>query len=266
MGDSWLAVPKDWLASMGEIVRFCSRIVAQVFTLKVFRFFGEGLRQAGLMILSSTLVIWGLIFIIGLQCGIEGAYFNRAVGSPAYAGVFAAWCDLRELVPYAFGYMMSAKVGTGIVAELGSMRISDEIDALEVMGVPSMTFLCATRLLAAWLVLPFVYLAGIGAGFLASYLAVVQQIGEVSSGGYSLIFWMFQNPPDLLFSLIKAMVMATAIVLVGCYYGYTASGGPVGVGTATAKSMVLNIVLVHLIGMLGTQVFWGTNPRTPIGG
>jgi phospholipid/cholesterol/gamma-HCH transport system permease protein len=266
MGRQWLAIPREWIASFGEIVRFCSTVVGEVFGLKVFRFFGEALRQAGLLILSSTLVIWGLIFIIGLQCGIEGAYFNRAVGSPAYAGVFAAWCDLRELVPYAFGYMMAAKVGTGIVAELGSMRISDEIDALEVMGISSMTFLCATRLLAAWLVLPFMYLAGIGAGFFASYLAVVEQIGEVSSGGYSLIFWMFQNPPDLLYSVIKAMAMATVIVLVGCYYGYTASGGPVGVGTATAKSMVLNIVLVHLIGMLGTQVFWGANPSAPIGG
>jgi phospholipid/cholesterol/gamma-HCH transport system permease protein len=266
MGRQWLAIPREWLASFGEIVRFCSTVVAEVFSLRVFRFFGEALRQAGLLILSSTLVIWGLIFIIGLQCGIEGAYFNRAVGSPAYAGVFAAWCDLRELVPYAFGYMMAAKVGTGIVAELGSMRISDEIDALEVMGISSMTFLCATRLLAAWMVLPFMYLAGIGAGFFASYLAVVQQIGEVSSGGYSLVFWMFQNPPDLLYSVIKGMAMATVIVLVGCYYGYTASGGPVGVGTATAKSMVLNIVLVHLIGMLGTQLFWGANPRAPIGG
>ncbi len=262
----WLAVPKDWISSFGEIVKFCSRIVAEVFTLKVLRFFGEALRQAGILILSSTIVIWGLIFIIGLQCGIEGAYFNRSVGSPAYAGVFAAWCDLRELVPYAFGYMMSAKIGTGIVAELGSMRISDEIDALEVMGIPSLTFLCATKLLASWLVLPFMYLAGIGAGFFASYLAVVQQIGEVSSGGFFLIFWMFQNPPDLLYSVIKGMTMATAIVLVGCYYGYNASGGPVGVGTATAKSMVLNIVLVHLIGMLGTQLFWGANPRAPIGG
>jgi phospholipid/cholesterol/gamma-HCH transport system permease protein len=262
----WLSVPRDWIASFGEIVKFCSRVVAEVFTLKVLRFFGEALRQAGILILSSTIVIWGLIFIIGLQCGIEGAYFNRSVGSPAYAGVFAAWCDLRELVPYAFGYMMSAKIGTGIVAELGSMRISDEIDALEVMGIPSLTFLCATKLLASWLVLPFMYLAGIGAGFFASYLAVVQQIGEVSSGGFFLIFWMFQNPPDLLYSVIKGMTMATAIVLVGCYYGYNASGGPVGVGTATAKSMVLNIVLVHLIGMLGTQIFWGANPRAPIGG
>jgi phospholipid/cholesterol/gamma-HCH transport system permease protein len=262
----WLAIPREWIASFGEIVKFCTRVVGEVFGLRVFRFFGEALRQAGLLILSSTLVIWGLIFIIGLQCGIEGAYFNRAVGSPAYAGVFAAWCDLRELVPYAFGYMMAAKVGTGIVAEIGSMRISDEVDALEVMGISSMTFLCATRLLAAWMVLPFMYLAGIGAGFFASYLAVVEQIGEVSSGGFFLIFWMFQNPPDLLYSVIKAMAMATVIVLVGCYYGYNASGGPVGVGTATAKSMVLNIVLVHLIGMLGTQIFWGANPRAPIGG
>ncbi|HEY3759261.1 MAG TPA: ABC transporter permease, partial [Solirubrobacteraceae bacterium] len=123
-----------------------------------------------------------------------------------------------------------------------------------------------TRLLAAWLVLPFMYLAGIGGAFLASYIAVVQQVGVVSSGGYFLIFWQFQNPPDFIFSLLKAMFMATAIVLVGCYYGYNASGGPVGVGTATAKSMVLNLILVHLIGMLGTQIFWGANPRAPIGG
>jgi phospholipid/cholesterol/gamma-HCH transport system permease protein len=188
------------------------------------------------------------------------------VGAPANAGVFSAWCDLREIIPYAFGYMMAAKVGTGLVAEIGAMRISDEIDALEVMGISSMTFLCATRLLAAWMVLPFMYLAAVGAGFLASYIAVVQQIGEVSSGGFFLIFWMFQNPPDLLYSLIKGMTMATLIVIVGAYYGYTASGGPVGVGTATAKSMVLNVVGVHLVGMLGTQVFWGTNPRAPIGG
>jgi phospholipid/cholesterol/gamma-HCH transport system permease protein len=258
--------PKGWIESFGEIVKFASQIVGEVLRLRVFRFFGETLRQAGILIVSSTLVIWGLVFIIGLQCGIEGAYFNRSVGTPAFSGVFAAWCDLRELVPLVFGYMMAAKVGTGIVAELGSMRISDEIDALEVMGISGVTFLCATRLLASWLVLPFVYICSIGAGFFASYLAVVQQIGDVSSGGFLLIFWLFQNPPDLLFSLIKAMAMATMIVLVGCYYGYNASGGPVGVGTATAKSMVLNIVGVHLIGMLGTQLFWGANPRAPIGG
>ena len=132
-----------------------------VWGLRVFRFFGEALRQSGILIISSTLVIWALVFITGLgTCGIEGAYFTQAQGAPAYAGVFTAWCNLREAVPYVFGYMMAAKVGTGIVAELGAMRISDEIDALEVMGIDSMTFLCATRLLAAWIVLPFMYIGG----------------------------------------------------------------------------------------------------------
>jgi phospholipid/cholesterol/gamma-HCH transport system permease protein len=261
-----LAIPRGWLEGLGDLGSFSARVIGSIVGGRVVRFFGEALRQSGILILSSTLVVWGLVFIIGLQCGIEGAYFSRSVGAPANAGVFSAWCDLRELVPYVFGYMLAAMVGTGVVAELGSMRISDEIDALEVMGLPSLVFLCGTRLLASWLVLPFMYVAAIGAGFFASYLAVVQQIGEVSSGGFFLIFWMFQNPPDLVYSVIKAMAMATVIVLVGCYYGYNASGGPVGVGTATAKSMVLNLVLIHLIGMLGTQVFWGANPRAPIGG
>ncbi len=262
-----LALPRQWIAAAGEIASFMSTVVRDVWGLRVLSFFGEALRQAGILIVGSALVIWGLVFITGLgTCGIEGAYFLESQGAPAYAGVFTALCDLREAVPYAFGYMMSAKVGTGIVAELGAMRINEEIDALEVMGFDSITFLCGTRLLASWIVLPFVYVAAVGIAYVASYIAVVLQIGYTSAGGYLLTFWEFQSPPDLLFSLIKGMTMATAIVLVGCYYGYHASGGPVGVGEATAKSMVLNLVLVTLIGMLGTQIFWGTNPHAPVGG
>ena len=131
----WLVVPRTGSPRLGDIIRFCGQAFGDVFNGRVFHFFGEALRQAGILILGSALVIWGMVFILGLQCGIEGAYFNRSVGAPAYAGVFAAWCDLREMVPYMFGYIMAAKVGTGIVAELGAMRINEEIDALEVMGV-----------------------------------------------------------------------------------------------------------------------------------
>jgi phospholipid/cholesterol/gamma-HCH transport system permease protein len=262
----WLAAPRGWFDSFGEIARFGVRVAGQVYSGKALRFFGETIRQAGILILGSALIIWAFVFILGLQCGIQGAYFFRAQGVPSYAGLFAAYCDLREALPYAFGYILAAKVGTGIVAEIGAMRISDEIDALEVMGVPPIAFLCATRLLAAWIALPFIYLVGIGVMYAASYIAVVDQVADVSAGGYELIFWMFQDPTDLVFSLVKGMAMATVIVLVGCYYGYTAAGGPVGVGTATAKSMVFNIVAVHILGMLGTLIFWGANPRMPIGG
>jgi len=259
--------PREWLAATGEIGRFTGTVLRDVWTLRVFRFFGETLRQAGILIVYSSLVIWSLAFFFGLgPCGIAAAYFSQSISAPTNAGLYAALCNLREAVPYAFGYMMAAKVGTGIVAELGAMRISEEIDALEVMGVDSMLFLCATRLLAAWIVLPFMYVGALGVAYLGSYLAIVDQLGFVSRGGYLLLFWQFQNPLDLLYSVIKGMTMATAIVLVACYYGYNAGGGPVGVGKATAKSMVVNIVLVHIIGMFGTQLFWGGNPRAPIGG
>src|SRR5271166_6743759 len=196
MGE-FLGLPREWIAGTGEIARFIGIVVRDVWTGRVFHFFGETLRQSGILIIYSTLVIWSLVFLTGLgTCGIEAAYFNESTGTAAYSGVFAAWCNLREAVPYVFGYMMAAKVGTGIVAELGAMRISEEIDALEVMGIDSLTFLCATRLLAGWIVLPFMYVGAIGVAYVGSYLAVVDQIGYTSSGGYLLIFWQFQNPPD----------------------------------------------------------------------
>ena len=103
------------------------------------------------------------------------------------------------------------------------MRISDEIDALEVMGLDSVAYLGSTRLLGCWLVLPFVYMIAIVVGITASYLAVVIQIGQVSAGGYLQLFWMFQTPLDFVFSLVKGMAMATFVILVGIYYGYHAT-------------------------------------------
>src|SRR5438270_12208061 len=98
-------VPRGWVESFGELAKFIAQVFREIFGLRVFKFFGEARRQAGILIVGSTLVIWGLVFISGLECGIEGAYFNRSVGAPAYSGVFAAWCDLREIVPLAFGYI-----------------------------------------------------------------------------------------------------------------------------------------------------------------
>lgn len=260
------ARPLDSLTSFGEASRFSGRVVAQVLNGRVLRYAGEGVRQAGFLITGSAIVVLGLVFVLGLQCGIEGAYAAKTAGAPSSTGAITALCDLREVIPYAFGYMMAAKVGTGFVAEIGSMRIAEEIDALDTMGVDSMLYLCAARLLATWLVLPFLYTLAVATGFVASYFAVVIQLGQVSRGAYLLLFWQYQSPLDFVFAGIKCMAMATFIVLVCVYYGYHASGGPVGVGKATARSMFANIMGIHLIGLLGTQLFWGGNPRAPIGG
>ena len=153
--------PRLALARSARSPASAGRVMGLVYSGRVFTFFGESLRQAGILILGSAVVIWGTGLHPRPAVRDRGRLLQPGpVGAPSYAGVFAAWCDLREVIPYAFGYMMAAKVGTGIVAEIGAMRISDEIDALEVMGVNPMIFLCATRLLAAWLTLPFIYLFG----------------------------------------------------------------------------------------------------------
>jgi phospholipid/cholesterol/gamma-HCH transport system permease protein len=256
----------DGWRGWGRIVGFGGHVFRRIFTGRVLHVVGETLRQASLLITGSVAVVLGLVFVLGLQCGIEGAYGSAAVGAGNIAGAITALCDLREVTPYAFGYMMAAKVATGYAAEIGAMRIGDEIDALDVMGVESITFLCATRVMAVWLVLPFLYAAAVAVGFLGSYLAVVAQVAQTTGSAYLAIFWQFQSPPDMLFSLAKAMTMATFVTIVGCYYGYTATGGPIGVGRASARSMAVNIIGIHVIGIVGTQLFWGNNPRSPVGG
>lgn len=255
--------PRNFLVEVGSIARFGIRVGTDLPHL-IRNYPSEILRQAGIIILSSGFVIWGMMFIIGNICGVESHYLLQQVGAPLYSGVFASYCGMREVGPFVWGYILAAKVGCGLVAEIGSMRIADEIDAMEVMGLKSSSYLVGSRLAASVLAMPFLYVVGIGLVYLAEYLVVVEQLGGVSSGGYLYIFWLFQSPLDLLYSLAKAMTMGLVIVLVGCYYGYHASGGPVGVGRNTSQSMMVNLVLVHVVGLVGTALFWGFAPNAPI--
>jgi phospholipid/cholesterol/gamma-HCH transport system permease protein len=259
-------IARDGVLAFGRAGDFFWRVCRGITSRRIGGYAAEVLRQAGILTTGSVLIVLGLCFTLGLVIGIEGSYGARLIGAPSAAGAFTSIGDLREITPYAFGYMMAAKVSTGFVAEIGTMRITDEIDALEVMGLNSLVYLCSTRLLATWIILTPVYAVAILVSFLGSFIAVVLQVAQVSAGGYLELFWKFQSPQDYLFSGIKAIVMATFVVAVGCYYGYTVRGGPVEVGRATAKAMVVNLVGVHVIGILGSQLFWGGVPRLPIGG
>ncbi|WP_200958857.1 ABC transporter permease [Nocardioides sp. Root190] len=259
---SMMASTKAAFGTAGEIAQFAAQTFRELPRVRLYT--AEVFRQCGILILASGLIIWMMEFVIGTVCGTEANYTLRAIGAPLYSGVFTAYCSLREMAPYMWGYILAAKVGCGLVAEIGSMRIAEEIDAMEVMGIKSRSYLIGTRLVAAWIAMPFLYFVGLGFMYLSQWLVVVFQYGSVSPGGYSLIFWLFQNPADFAFSLIKVMLMGTTIVIVGCYYGYTAKGGPVGVGVNTAKSMMVNMVLIHVIGLLTTQLFWGLSPNAPI--
>jgi phospholipid/cholesterol/gamma-HCH transport system permease protein len=256
----------DGVVRIGETLDFSRRVVVGVYAGRVRRYAAEVLRQANILASGSIFIVLALVFAFGLGLGVQSAFGARLVGAPSIAALGPAIGGLRELIPFAFAWMMAAKVSTGYVAEIGTMRIADEIDALDVIGMDSLVYLCSTRLLATWLILPFLYGIAVVVGFIASYISIVVQIGQVSAGGYFELFWKFQNASDLLFSGAKGLVMATYVVLVGVFYGYNLRGGPVEVGRACARAMAANLVGIHLIGVLTSQIFWGGAANLPVGG
>lgn len=252
------------LYTAGDLATFSLRAIAEV--PRSFRHSAEILRQIGILIAGSAAVIWFMTFIIGTMCATEAVYTLRGYGATAYAGSFTVLCGTREMSPYMFCYIFAAKVGAGWVAEIGSMRTSDEIDALETSGINPMRFLIGTRLAAAWLALPFLIIVGLGFTNLGHFVVVVFQLGDISQGGWEQVHWALQSPSDILYALIKTMFMATVILLVAMFYGYRASGGPVGVGNATANSMIFNMVVLNVTATTMTMIFWGLDARLPIGG
>ena len=232
---------------------------------KVRMYLSEVFRQTGVLIFSSGVVIWFMMLLMGLIFASVGSTVVGELGAQGVVGIYPAFGGLRFTGPEMWGWILSAKVGCGIVAEFGSMRISDEIDALEVMGISAKPYLVGTRLVATFIAMPFLYIVGLGLLYLSSTILLVDVMHTVSSGGYFQVLWTFQQATDLIYSLVWALILGTVITLVGCYYGFTVKGGPVGVGRNAAKSMVVNLVAVSVIGMICEQLFWGGSPNLPIG-
>lgn len=255
---------KNILEEAAEIGVFTGRAIMEL--RGVWRYSAEILRQCGVLIAGSAAIICFMTFLMGTTCGSEANYVLRGYGATVYSGVFTSYCAVREMIPYMWGYILAAKVGCGLCAEIGSMRIQDEIDAMESMGLNPMRYIVATRLVAGWITFPLIWVVAVATHFFGAFLVVVVQIGEVSQGGWENVNWTFSTPKDFLFCFIKVMVSSTIIMILGMFYGYRASGGPVGVGNATAKSMILNLILLHVVGAGFTMLFWGLKPNAPVGG
>jgi len=248
---------------LGDIVVFAARALAQL--PRSLRYSGEIWWYAAFLAVSSTPVALVITYFSGSECSVEAYYsLHQLGGAESLAGLFNALCDMREITPLFFGFAIGAKVGCGIVAELGTMRINEEIDALETMGVPSVPFLVSTRMLAALMVMPLMYVLSLGASFLASWVVQHFQIGQVSDGIYFSYFWRYTNLQDLAFSMVKAITFAFTIICVAVYYGYHVTGGAVGIGRAVAKTMAVALVMTVVLNAVLTQVFWGQNPNLPI--
>ena len=210
-------------------------------------------------------VIFFLSFFTGTQVGLEGFKGLQLIGAETFSGFVSAFGNTREITPLIAGITLAAQIGCGFTAQLGAMRISEEVDALEVMGVPSIPFLVTTRMIAAFIAVIPLYLVSLFSSFLATRLVVVQLFGQ-SAGTYDAYFDKFLVPVDVFYSLVKAMIFAVVVTLIHCYYGYTAKGGPEGVGVAVGKAIRTSIVWIVVINFFLSLAFWGATDTVRIAG
>lgn len=210
-------------------------------------------------------VIFSMAFFTGTQVGLEGFQGLQQIGAEAFVGLVSSWANTREITPLVAGVALSAQVGAGYTAELGAARISEEIDALEVMAVPSIVYMVATRIWAALLTMIPLYLAALFASYLATQ-AIVTKFFQLSSGTYTHYFHLFLPATDIFYSLTKAIIFAIVVVLIHTYYGYHATGGPAGVGVATGKAIRLSIVVVVCLNLLLSLLMWGGGDTVSIAG
>ncbi|TNM43315.1 ABC transporter permease [Nocardioides albidus] len=224
--------------------------------------FGAG----GLSVIAGSVgVIAFMAFFAGTEVGIQGYAQLSQLGVAKFSAFISAYFNTREVAPLVSSIALAATVGCGYTARLGAMRISEEIDALEVMGIPSLPFLVTTRMVAAFIAVIPLYIVALCASFLSPRLIVVYIYGQ-SPGTYDHAFFQFLPPIDILWSFAKLLFLAVAVILIHCYYGYTASGGPAGVGRAVGKAIRTSIVTIVAADFFLSFAIWGSTTTVRITG
>jgi phospholipid/cholesterol/gamma-HCH transport system permease protein len=258
-GDSALGVSDDFYAQL----RFYARIIRAMpralhYPREILVLMSDITLGSGALIVGGGMffVVVSIAFFTGTEVGLEGFNGLQQIGAEAFTGVITSLANTREITPLVAGVALAAQVGAGFTAQLGAMRISDEIDALEVMGVNSIVYLVATRVWAALITMVPLYLAALFASYLASELVVTKFFG-LSSGTYQHYFQLYLPPIDIFDSFMKAMIFAVLVTFVHCYYGYTAGGGPAGVGVAAGRAIRLSIILVVVVNLILSLVLFG---------
>lgn len=251
-----------YLRAVAWLPRTLRRYKKEVLRLLAEVVFGSG----SLAIIAGTVgVIAFMCFFTGTEVGLQGFAALDQLGIGSYAGFLSAFFNTREIAPLVAGLALSATVGCGFTAQLGAMRISEEIDALEVMAVPSIPFLVTTRIIAGFIAVIPLYVIGLLSSYLATYVIVVDYFDQ-SAGTYSHYFHLFLPPGDVLWSFFKVLIFSIVVVLTHCYYGYTASGGPAGVGMAVGRAVRTAIVAITVIDFFLSLAIWGSTTTVRLAG
>jgi phospholipid/cholesterol/gamma-HCH transport system permease protein len=246
--------------TVGTQTEFYGRTLASIGTALV-RYRGEiltliaqmGLGVGALAIIGGTVVILGFLTLTtGALVAVQGYNSFAEVGVEALTGFASAYFNVRLIAPLTAGVGLAATIGAGATAQLGAMRINEEIDALEVMGIKTIAYLASSRLVAGLIVVIPLYCVAVIMSFIAARAGTTFGYGQ-STGVYDHYFYTFLNPSDLIWSFLLAISMAFVIMLVHCYYGFNATGGPAGVGEAVGRavraSLVTSIAVVLCVSL-----------------
>jgi phospholipid/cholesterol/gamma-HCH transport system permease protein len=261
------------LAQIGDFGTFCGRTIASV-PITINRYHREVLRQlkdiawgsGALVVGGGTIGVMVLLALsAGTSLGIEGFNGLEIVGLAPLTGFISASANTRELSPIIAALALASQVGCRFTAQLGSMKIAEEVDALEVMAIPPIRFLVTTRVIATGIAILPLYLIGLIGSYIASMLSVVVLFGQ-SPGQYDHYFSTFILKRDVELSVVKILVFSTAIAMIHCWYGMRASGGPQAVGEATGRAIRASIVSVVLLDMVMTLLFWGSTSGFRVSG
>lgn len=248
--------------AIGWIPRTVRRYRSEIARLLAEVSFGSG---ALIVILGTAGVMLSLSLFVGSLVGLQGFRALDSLGVEALTGFITAYFNTRDIAPLVAAAALTATLGAGFTAQLGAMRISEEIDALEVMAVPSVPFLVTTRVIAGVVAIIPIYTIGLLSSFAAARLNVTL-INGLPGGTYDHYFNLFLPVSDVLYSYVKVMVFALVIILIHCYYGYSAKGGPAGVGIAVGRSVRLSIVSSAILDFFLTLVLYGTETSVRVAG
>ena len=265
--------PLAALDDLGAQLSFYARSVAWTYRV-ILRYKKEVLRllaevtlgTGALAVVGGTVgVIAFMTFFTGTEVGLQGYAALNQLGVSNFTAFLSAYFNTREIAPLVAALALSATVGCGFTAQLGAMRISEEVDALEVMGIPSLPFLVTTRMIAGFIAVTPLYVIGLLSSYFAARTITTGFYGQ-SVGTYDQYFQQYLPAVDVLYSFVKVLIFAVIIILIHCYYGYYASGGPAGVGVAVGRAVRTAIVAVNLVDFFLSLAIWGATTTVRIAG
>ncbi len=266
-------IPAKSLDDLGGQLAFYIRALAWTprtirrYKKEVLRILAEvTLGSGSLAVIGGTVgVITAMCFFTGTEVGLQGYAALNQLGTAAFSGFVSAYFNTREIAPLVAGIALAATVGCGFTAQLGAMRISEEVDALEVMAIPSLPFLVTTRIIGGLIAIIPLYVVGLLSSYFATRLTVTKFFGQ-SEGTFDHYFNQFLPPGDVLWSFGKVLVFAVVVILIHCYYGYNASGGPAGVGVAVGRAVRTSIVAINVLDLFLSMASWGTTTTVRLAG